>query len=177
MPILDRSVHALDLIVGPEMFGLGEAMFDIVTGAGHDKRKRPEELLPLDLLLDVSRGPTVVGRIGEVSAIFREDGMNLIRHDLDEILQEVGGDAPGGFLMQLCGGELQCSRFLSLRYTQSGPSIEPRPIIAEWQFRGSPWAASTKRRRITDMASRSHECGVLSTRYRGSGDPSTCNKV
>ncbi|MDA9441486.1 hypothetical protein XH98_20825 [Bradyrhizobium sp. CCBAU 51745] len=76
--ILDGWVHALDLIVGPEMFGLGEAIFDIVMGAGHDKSERPEELLPLDLLLDVSRYPTVVGRIGEVSAIVREDGVNLI---------------------------------------------------------------------------------------------------
>ncbi|MFK4529215.1 hypothetical protein ABIF90_007274 [Bradyrhizobium japonicum] len=82
-------------------------MIDIVAGAGHDESMRPEELLPLDLLLDVSRGSTVAGRIGEVSAIVREDGVNLIRHGLDEILQEVGGDAPGGYLVQLCVGELR----------------------------------------------------------------------
>ncbi|MDA9407006.1 hypothetical protein XH80_09825 [Bradyrhizobium sp. CCBAU 45384] len=35
--ILDRSVHALDLTVGPEMFGLGEAMFDIVTAQAATK--------------------------------------------------------------------------------------------------------------------------------------------
>jgi len=67
--VLDRSVHAFDLTVGPGMFGLGEAMIDIAAGAGHDESMRPEELLPLDLVLDVSRGPTVAGRIGEVSAI------------------------------------------------------------------------------------------------------------
>ncbi len=88
------------------MLGLGEAMIDIVAGAGHDESMGPEELLALDLLLDVSRGPTVAGRIGEVSAIVREDGVDLIRHGLDKVLQEVGGDAPGGFLVQLCVGEL-----------------------------------------------------------------------
>ena len=51
-------------------------------------------------------------------------------------------------------------------------STDHRRVAVSWRS----YAASAKRRRITDTASRSRECGVLSTRDRGSGDPSTCNK-
>jgi hypothetical protein len=43
--VLDGAVHALDLPIGPGMFGLSQAVIDIVTGAGHFKSMGPEWFL------------------------------------------------------------------------------------------------------------------------------------
>ena len=51
--LLDRSVHLLDLPVGPRMSGLGQALIDAVLGAGILKGMSPEDFVVLDRLPDV----------------------------------------------------------------------------------------------------------------------------
>jgi hypothetical protein len=46
--ILDGAVHSLDLAVGPGMFGLSQAMIDIITGASHVEGMNPEWFLSFD---------------------------------------------------------------------------------------------------------------------------------
>lgn len=105
--LFDSAVLALDLPIGPEMLGLGEAMIDVVAGAGYLKGVGPERLLPFDHGLDVGRSPAFAGRTGEVGAIVCQDGMDFVGNRLDEVEQEVGGGAPGDHLMLLDEGELE----------------------------------------------------------------------
>ena len=51
--VLDGSVHAFDLPVGPGMLGLGQAMIDIVLGAGVFEGVRPDGLPGVEGGLDV----------------------------------------------------------------------------------------------------------------------------
>ena len=53
--VLDGSVHAFDLAVGPRVLGLSEAMIDIVLSAGVFEGVRPNELSSLQGGLDVRR--------------------------------------------------------------------------------------------------------------------------
>lgn len=67
--VLDGSIHALDLPVGPGMSGLGEAMVDILSGAGDVERMFPEGPLVFDHLLDVRNRPAFPGGVGEVRTV------------------------------------------------------------------------------------------------------------
>ena len=67
--LLDRSVHALDLAVGPGMLGLGKVMVDVGLGAGIFEGVSPEGLVTCDQLLDLGRRPTRAPGIGEVQTV------------------------------------------------------------------------------------------------------------
>ena len=53
--VLDGSVHAFDLAIGPGMLGLGQAMIDTVLGAGVFEGVRPDGLSGVQGGLDVGR--------------------------------------------------------------------------------------------------------------------------
>ncbi len=104
--LLDRAVHALDLAVGLGVVGLGQAVIDVVTGAGDFKGVGAKMLSTLLSQLDVGGGRTEVARGGEVSAVVGENGVDFIRDELDEFLQKIGGLAPSRPFHQSGEGEL-----------------------------------------------------------------------
>ena len=91
------------------MLGLGQAMIDIVAGAGHVEGMSPEWFLSFDHGFDIGHSPTLTAWIGEVGAVVRQNGVDLVRDGLDQVPQEVGCDTPRGFLVQLSEGELRGS--------------------------------------------------------------------
>src|SRR5262245_20700104 len=58
--LLDGVVHALDLAVGPGVLRLGEAMIDVVAGAGDFEGMGPEWLLPLDHGFDCASSAPII---------------------------------------------------------------------------------------------------------------------
>jgi hypothetical protein len=104
--LLDRSVHPFDLPVGPGVIGFGEAVIDVVASTGGFKGMGPEDLTSLPAQLDVRGGRSGIAGRSEVSAVIREDGVNLIGNGLDQFLQEISGLAPGGLLDQRSESEL-----------------------------------------------------------------------
>lgn len=104
--LFDRAVHPLDLAVGPRMLGLGQAMVDVDDGAGVFEGMCSEGLLAFDHLPDLGRVPGFAPGIGEVGAVVGQHSVDLVGHGLDQGMQEVRGDAGGGFGMQLGEGEL-----------------------------------------------------------------------
>ena len=72
--LLDGAVHALDLAIGPRMLGLGEAMVDVVLGAGEFEGMGAEDLVPLEHDLDLGGSPAIAAGLGEVRAIVGQDG-------------------------------------------------------------------------------------------------------
>ena len=102
--ILDRSVHALDLAVGPGMLGLGEAMVDVGLGAGIFEGVSAEGLLTCDQLLDLRRRPTHAPGIGEVQTVVGEHGMDFVGNSGDQVQQELSRDGRCGLLVQLGEG-------------------------------------------------------------------------
>src|SRR6202171_186962 len=77
--VLDGSVHALGLAVGPGMVGLGQAMLDAVGGAGtvEDMRAEVTPAGALSVFWQVGEGHAVVGQQGVYGV--RESG-----HDISE---------------------------------------------------------------------------------------------
>ena len=92
------------------MLGLGQAMIDIVLGAGVFEGVRPEELLlSLQGGLDVPRSRARIARRGEVGSVVGEDGMDPVRDRGDQAAQEVPGGAARHLLVELDKGELRRS--------------------------------------------------------------------
>lgn len=85
--VLDGAVHPLDLAVGPRMVGLCQAMLDPVGLADHAEAHRPG--------VD---GVSVPWLLGELDAVVGENGMDLVRHGLEQVLQEL----PGGLSVSCC---------------------------------------------------------------------------
>jgi hypothetical protein len=54
--VLDGAVHSFDLPIGPGMLGLGQAMIDVVLGAGVFEGVRPDGLSGVESRVDVRRG-------------------------------------------------------------------------------------------------------------------------
>ena len=107
--LFEGAVHAFDLPVGPRVLGLGQAMIDIIAGAGYVEGMSPEWFLSLDHGFDIGHSPTLTAWIGEVGPVVRQNSVDLVRDCLDQVPQEVGRDTPGGFLVQLGEGELRGS--------------------------------------------------------------------
>lgn len=102
----ESSVHALDLAVGPGVLGLGEAVVDVGLGAGELEGVGAEEFSPLDRELDFRSGGTAITGRGEMHSVVGEHGMDLVRHSLEERIQEVGRNPLSGLLMHLHESEL-----------------------------------------------------------------------
>lgn len=99
--VLDCAVHALNLPIGPRMFGLGQPVVDIGAGAGMLERMRPERLPLHQHFLDFDRGPGLAAGIGEVFAIVGQHCVDFVGNDLDQREQEIGGNARRRLFMQL----------------------------------------------------------------------------
>ena len=104
--ILDGAVHALDLAVGPRVFGLGEAMINVILRASEFEGVSEEDLMPIELGLDLGRSPAVSAWLSEVGAIVGQNRVDFVRNGFDNGFEEVRGDAPGRLFMQLDKGEL-----------------------------------------------------------------------
>jgi hypothetical protein len=65
--------------------------------------------------------PGIAGRFGEVRAIAREDGVDLVGNGPRKSPEEVAGGAAGGFLMQLDEGELGVLSMATRRYNLPSP--------------------------------------------------------
>ena len=91
------------------MLGLGQAMIDIVLGAGVFEGVRPDELSSLQGGLDVPRSRARIARRGEVGSVVGEDGMDPVRDRGDQAAQEVPGGAARHLLVELDKGELRRS--------------------------------------------------------------------
>lgn len=99
--LLERSVHSLDLAVGPGMIGLGETMVDVVLGTGQLEAVRPHEFATIEGLADVvCRRGDIAGRC-ELHPIVCQHGVHLVGHCLDQASEEVRGVAPGRLVVQL----------------------------------------------------------------------------
>jgi hypothetical protein len=91
------------------MFGLGQAMIDIVLGAGEFEGVRPDRFSGVESCLDVRRSRTRVAWRGEVGSVVGEDRMDLVRDGGDQAAQEIPGGPARHLLMQLDESELRGS--------------------------------------------------------------------
>ena len=105
--LLEGSVHALDLAVGPRMFWLGEPVVDVGLGASELEGMGAEGLSSVERAPDLGGSRAAVAGRGEMNSVVGEHGVDLVRHGLDQGVQEVGRDALGGLLVHLDEGELR----------------------------------------------------------------------
>jgi hypothetical protein len=77
-----------------------------VLSTGGFEGMSAEDLPSLRGQLDGRRSRSGIARRSEVGAVIGEDSMDLIRDDLDQLLQEVRRRPPGGLLDQPGKGEL-----------------------------------------------------------------------
>lgn len=81
----DRSVHALDLAIGPRVFDFGEAVLDVILVA--------------DPVEDVFERAGVVSHVCELDAIVGQDRVNAIGNSSHEIAQKLSRNHLAGLLM------------------------------------------------------------------------------
>ena len=75
---LDRPVHSLDLAIRPWMCRHRQPMFDVKIGTCRIEGMATEENPFCLHRLDIRYGPTVAGRISEVRAVIRQNGVDLV---------------------------------------------------------------------------------------------------
>lgn len=93
--ILDRPVHPLYLPIHPKMVWLRQAVLDTVGFADHIEAHRP------------GRDGVAVPRLpGELNAVASENGVNLIGHCFEQVLQELSGRLPVRLIDELGHGKL-----------------------------------------------------------------------
>ena len=73
--LLDRAVHSFDLPIRPGMLELGYAMLD--------------PMLPAHTVKDVLEGVDVTGAVRELNAVIRENGVEPVRLDGDQIAKKL----------------------------------------------------------------------------------------
>ncbi len=88
--VLDRSVHALDLAVGPRVVGLGQTVLDPIRFADHVEAHRP----------GIGSIP-VPGLVGELDAIIGQDRVDAVGNHFQQVLQKLPRRSPVGLLNQL----------------------------------------------------------------------------
>jgi hypothetical protein len=104
--LLDGAVHSFNLPIGPRMPRLGQSVINVTDSACIFKGMAPKSTAFLECLLDIGRCPTFAIWIGELHAIVREDRVNLVRHDFDQIEEELLGGGTWCPFVQLDIGKL-----------------------------------------------------------------------
>ena len=105
--LLDGSVHALDLTVGPWMPWFRQPVIDVAEHTGVFEGMGAEQLSSTHEFLDLRRAPCLAARIGEMGSIIGQDGVDLVGDRRRQTAQEIGCDAPAGARMELDEGELR----------------------------------------------------------------------
>ena len=82
--VLDDAVHPLDLPIGPEGLGLGQAMIDIAASTRDFEGMGPERLMPPEHALDIGDRLTLAFGVGEVGPVVSQHGMDRVRDRFDE---------------------------------------------------------------------------------------------
>ena len=93
---LDGPVHPFDLAVGPGMLHFGKPVLDAVLTAAHVEHVRH---------VASGRAVGVARREGELDAVVRQDGVDLVGDRLDHAFQESGRRGSPSLLDQLHDGE------------------------------------------------------------------------
>lgn len=107
--VLEGSIHALDLAVGPRVLGLGRAVVDVVTRTGKFEGMGSEALALGDGFLDQWDGRSAATRCGELDAVVGEHRVDFVGDSGDQAQQEVFGGRCRRRLMQFDEGELRRS--------------------------------------------------------------------
>ena len=96
--VRDGPVHAFDLAVCPRMVWLGQAMLDAIGLTYHVEPHRPGiNFVPVPRLFC------------KLDSVVRKDRVDAVRHDLNEVLQELPCRLPICFIDQLRDRELDGS--------------------------------------------------------------------
>ena len=98
--LLDGSVHAFDLTIGPGMVRLSEAVFDSVDMAG-----------PIEGMAAEAGGRTlaILRKVGELDSVVGEHGVDAVWNGFDECFKEGRGSSHICFFDQFDYGELRSS--------------------------------------------------------------------
>jgi len=104
--LLDGAVHPLDLFVGPRVVRLCEPVLNVVCLADH-----------VEAHLTRPGGVPVAGLLGELDAIVREDGVDAIRHGLQQVFKELPRRSPVGLVGQLRTANLLVRSMPTNRYS------------------------------------------------------------
>ncbi len=84
--LFQRPVHSLNLSVGPGMFGLGQPVIYIVSGASRLKGMCAKKTSGIYRLLDIQCRRPSVPRRGKPGSVIRQYSVDSIRNGLDELL-------------------------------------------------------------------------------------------
>src|SRR5215217_51018 len=79
--VLDRAIHPLDLPVRPGMIDFGQPMLDAFSLA--------------EAVEQMFESPPILQAVGELDAIIREDGVDMVRHGFNQPPQELAGRGAG----------------------------------------------------------------------------------
>jgi hypothetical protein len=94
--LLDGTVHAFDLAIGPGMFDLGQTVINVMSGASTLECVTPEQLSFRSHLPDVHRCPAAACWISELNAVVGEDrvdGVDGVDGVRDKQLRDCQGTA------------------------------------------------------------------------------------
>ncbi len=93
--LFDRAVHPFDLAVGPWVVGFRQPMLDPIGVADH-----------VEAHWSGIGSVPVPGLLGELDAVVRQDGVDLVRHGFEHVLEELPSRAPVGLFSELGHSEL-----------------------------------------------------------------------
>jgi hypothetical protein len=88
--LLERSVHPLNLTIGPRMVWLRQPVLDAVRVTEHVEHMGAPAC---------RRSETILWQIGELDAVVGEHGMDFVRDRFDQGFEELRSDPAIGFLM------------------------------------------------------------------------------
>jgi hypothetical protein len=106
--VLDRSVHSLDLTIGPRVVGLGQAVLDPVGFADHVEAHWPGiDRVPVPRLLGELDAPRhCLSDQWRSSGSISENGVDLIGYGFEHMLKELPGRLSVSGCNELSDGEL-----------------------------------------------------------------------
>ena len=98
--LLDRTVHAFDLTVGPWVLRLGKPVFDVMA---------PTSAVEGMATPASGWAVTVLRQVSELDAIIGQYRLDGVGHDLDQFIQERGGRHGVRLVCQPDKRELRCA--------------------------------------------------------------------